>query len=905
MTACTNNGGSRARRAVTAALVGVLSVGAAPMVALATGAAPASGDVVTMGLADDHAAFMAGTVAEYTVGGDEYDGSESVTLKKSELGKNEITITSVQPSGEGLDAVDYEGTTFYYKKATGTTAGAFKINGEWYVSSGTPNHGADGFKALGAGEYIAVAKFDNALDNFTAGGTYTAPAVSFTVTSDSLEGVTLQQAVLDAAGNPTGEYTDTLTYCDGQTWDDLALILDGKPLQSTEATFEVYAKGQGGTNLRDDAGSIQAGTYVIVVNGVGDYAGDPVKFEVTVNKLDLSKLGLYISDRLQSEGAPTIDNVEGANGRITINASLFDFASDGNKTWYADGEGEYTYTLTPKKDTVAEKNVTGTATMTLNQVVNNQQVAWTYDGHGFSGLNGLITVDRSVEEATWGTPWTMPELDLSKFAGTYKNVDNETAKLTSDQFEVVITDSMGNEVDSIAKKGVYYLTIQAKPSAMDWYADRSVAKITLTVRQGTVGEADTTFSFDGKVAQSINEVYDGQDFLSRVGVQVKSGDKTLAEGTDYEVTAYDSEGNEVDEIVDAGSYTIRVTSDLYSFKNDDQKDYDQIAVNISEFDIAASGNARVVFRNAITYTETYWDNGTLKTRDVTFVPYTGDASVPEVEVALTEDEDGEPVWTTLDSSLYKLSYTYSKTYSGSYKDADEVNEKGYYEVSVNIDTRKTGNFKGSMTSQKWNVNDTKVFVDVPNSAYYAQAIYTAVNQGYIVGLGGSNMFGPDQSISRADMVCVLYRMAGGSVDPEGVSNADKAYISDFEDVDPNAYYAKAVAWAVKAGVANGYGDTFGTERAVSTEEFVTMLARYAAICGTDTSVDDVDAVLAGTPDGDQVSSYAREAMAWAVESEYVGKDGNSLVPQGSVSRGRAVTIAVRYQPAQNDVVSRL
>ena len=155
---------------------------------------------------------------------------------------------------------------------------------------------------------------------------------------------------------------------------------------------------------------------------------------------------------------------------------------------------------------------------------------------------------------------------------------------------------------------------------------------------------------------------------------------------------------------------------------------------------------------------------------------------------------------------------------------------------------------------------------MPNDAWYAEAVYAANDAGYIGGIGGSTLFAPLSNITRADVACVLYRMAGGSIDAseEGMTNSELGYISQFEDVDPNAYYAKAVAWTTKVGITNGYGTTFGSDRAITTEEFATMLARYAKVTGTDTSVD-ADAVLAKVADGDKVTGYARESVAWAVE----------------------------------------
>ena len=94
MTACTNNGGSRARRAVTAALVGVLSVGAAPMVALATGAAPASGDVSLQAATSD--TVWKGTVT--------YEGEDTYVYNGDPQG---MVAVSIKPFG-GAEPEDLE-----------------------------------------------------------------------------------------------------------------------------------------------------------------------------------------------------------------------------------------------------------------------------------------------------------------------------------------------------------------------------------------------------------------------------------------------------------------------------------------------------------------------------------------------------------------------------------------------------------------------------------------------------------------------------------------------------------------------------------------------------------------------------------------------------------------------------
>ena len=72
---------------------------------------------------------------------------------------------------------------------------------------------------------------------------------------------------------------------------------------------------------------------------------------------------------------------------------------------------------------------------------------------------------------------------------------------------------------------------------------------------------------------------------------------------------------------------------------------------------------------------------------------------------------------------------------------------------------------------------------------YAEAVATAKQQGYIGGVGGSNLFAPMRNMSRADVVCVLYRMAGGTIDNEGMTDAEKArYTAEAKIILASKYF---------------------------------------------------------------------------------------------------------------------
>ena len=376
------------------------------------------------------------------------------------------------------------------------------------------------------------------------------------------------------------------------------------------------------------------------------------------------------------------------------------------------------------------------------------------------------------------------------------------------------------------------------------------------------------------------------DLSSKLSVKVTRGGKTFEEGTDYTVSIakQDVTGKwvETDEIVDAGDYRVTVKGVTFD-------EVGQYFIEIGKRELKTISPS-----NAFATEDTYFGDPVVQGTKY-YYAHTGEEIAPEFTFT---GEDGETYTVPAD----QFEVTYKKNVNGAFQSA-KLKDEGIYVIDlITLDADNfTGTVTAASTSDRIEVTTASSFVDVPNDAWYAEAVATAKQQNYIVGLNGSNFFAPMNSMTRADVVCVLYRMAGGTVANEGLSQEESSYVSGFSDVDQHAYYAKAVAWATRAGIVRGYGDTFGTERDVSTEEFATMLARYAAKMGDDTSVD-TDSVLAGVADGDKVSSYARDAVAWAVENGYVASNGNLIDPQGSVYRARVVTIAVRYQPEQLHVI---
>ena len=169
-----------------------------------------------------------------------------------------------------------------------------------------------------------------------------------------------------------------------------------------------------------------------------------------------------------------------------------------------------------------------------------------------------------------------------------------------------------------------------------------------------------------------------------------------------------------------------------------------------------------------------------------------------------------------------------------------------------------------------------VFADVPNSAYYADAVKWAVAQGITNGKG-SGLFGSNDACTRAQIVTFLWRAAG--------SPAPKMTFNPFSDVSPDAYYYQAVLWAVENGITGGMDNgRFSPEGTCTRGQSVTFLHRAAgapAVSGS--SFQDVPA-----------SSYCADAIAWAVKNGITqGTGAGAFSPNGGCTRAQIVTFLYR------------
>ncbi len=174
------------------------------------------------------------------------------------------------------------------------------------------------------------------------------------------------------------------------------------------------------------------------------------------------------------------------------------------------------------------------------------------------------------------------------------------------------------------------------------------------------------------------------------------------------------------------------------------------------------------------------------------------------------------------------------------------------------------------------------FADVHPSQWYHDAVDFAVSNGFMTGMSES-IFAPDGTVTRGQLLTVLYRVAGSPAVPVA---------APFADVAEDAYYADAIAWAYAMGIAKGVSaSAFDPEGAVTREQMVTFLARFAACFGL---YAELPGDLSAFTDGDSVSDWAKGPMFWAVQLGLIqGKPDGSLAPTETTTRAQMATVIQR------------
>lgn len=175
------------------------------------------------------------------------------------------------------------------------------------------------------------------------------------------------------------------------------------------------------------------------------------------------------------------------------------------------------------------------------------------------------------------------------------------------------------------------------------------------------------------------------------------------------------------------------------------------------------------------------------------------------------------------------------------------------------------------------------FPDVMGDEWFAtdRALGYVVDHGLIEGYKDGS-FGASRPVTRAQLVTVLWRMAGK---PSATSEP-------FLDADPKGFYWNALQWARANKIASGYSDTnkFGPDDQLTRETLATFAASYARLQGIDTS--GYESELNAFADASKVSTWARSSMGWCVHvGIFSGQGSTGLIdPQGVADRAQMAKI---------------
>ena len=294
--------------------------------------------------------------------------------------------------------------------------------------------------------------------------------------------------------------------------------------------------------------------------------------------------------------------------------------------------------------------------------------------------------------------------------------------------------------------------------------------------------------------------------------------------------------------------------------------------NIYAIECDNAGNLYAIMGGSAKLWKMNWESGVLE--DV--LDFTGD-EYPYYAQSMTYDAEN--------NCLYWAYCTYMASGHGLYTidlDAMTYTNADFASVSEYVGLLMIDN---GLTQEPCDGVDcpSEQFSDVEIPTWYHEGVDFVVAGGYMNGISTTS-FAPGATVNRAMAVTVLYRMAG---------SPDVTGTCAFSDVEAGSYYEDAIIWGAENGIVNGKtADTFAPGDAVTREQLVTFLYRFAKSQGVDVNTR-YDS-LAAFVDADALSSYAVPAMKWAVGSGLVnGIDKTHVAPVGQSNRAQLAVVLMR------------
>lgn len=633
---------------------------------------------------------------------------------------------------------------------------------------------------------------------------------------------------------------------------------------------------------------------------VGSDAGTGVTAEYTYSYAQFGSVGDYTITPKNAAG-DVLKNytVTYANGALTVEQKPLTL------TWSA--ESAYYYNAQPQG-----------VTATLDGVVNNDDVTLTVAGAQQTEV-GSYTAKATISGAKTGnyirpTNLTQPfaitsaltESDLTVSPATVTaTIDGLTIKLTGYR-EADETVTVNGQTESVTANGVTY-TIDSSAVTLkraDLTLDDDV-HTNDTTNSGITGFVEgAAESTAGAVIGAADQKPEAKKAIITIEITVKQyetseSDKKLKLEIKPVVTWHDDNNDQIgdkehvsnDDIAAPITITITLPSGFrpqYAKHDLGNGRYEYLKITIS-----GDGKTATWKQSSFSEVELVMD-----TRSVTANFNLADGSV--VTRTLTPADVGSALPTDSKSGYSFSGWTCgsitTKTLTDEFLTA--LCEKATTESAFALDltasfTQNSGFGGGAISGGATVTPDEKEeepthnacdhLADVTEELWCHDAVEFVYDRGLMKGVTDT-MFDASRTLNRGMFVTILYRLAGSpAVTGE----------SPFSDVTDATWCRDAVLWAAENGIVKGYSDdTFRPGDAVTRQQLVTFLYRYAQLVGYDTAAD-ADALVAFA-DADSASTYARDALAWAYEAGILQGSNGNILPTRDTNRGQTATFLMRF-----------
>lgn len=639
-----------------------------------------------------------------------------------------------------------------------------------------------------------------------------------------------------------------------------------------------------------------AGTSIFTVKAENSYGGDSREYTLTIDPkqtvsvtgVSLSATSLTLTEKETTTLTATVEPADAANQKVTWSSSAPGVAT-------VDADGKVTAVdVGTAVITVTTEDGNKTATCTVIVTAKTSIVVHPVDVTVVEGSSATFSVlatgsgelTYQWQQSTDGTAWT----DIPGATSASYTVPAATMEMDGHQYRCIVTGDGGEAASDAAKLSVTagVFKISASPEALDFGSvyvgyDVPVAQTVTVANEGNknvtlVQPSSAEFEIG---ALSATELAPGD--TATFTVQPKEGLGVGAHNEDLAVAASDGATARVEL-----SFTVRsrpyippvssgpdwddVVEDISSAKPGDRVSVDMDSETVLPAEVIEALAGRDVTLVLEMEDEVAWE--------ITGTDVPADASYEDVDMGVSLGGDAIPVdvvnlvtgeFGTVQVMLeHDGPFGFKATlvapmgedvagmYANLYRYDDDA-EALDFEVSGVVDENGAVRLAIDHASSWLIALDARShalpFADADEDLWYSEAVRWAWLHGVMTGYAdGSGRFGTDDSLTRAQMAAVLYNVAGKpDVDVSGLPG----------DCDGDAWYASCVSWALETGVFNGYGDgsAFGPDDPLTREQAACVLMNAASVLGADVSA---RADLSAFPDADEVSSWASDALSWAV-----------------------------------------